>query len=168
MKKILLLVTATVCFTFAANAQNIIIQQNNQSTPPPPQTKVIVIEGDVVRGIEIEVVDNNTIRIENYNSFNVECNYDVLFRISSRVYEKEYPSDPWKPKGDWHEDASYLPHEEQKGTKILKPNVPFVITRKQSIPETIYTTWANEGKIPLMIEYRAGKSEVKSIKCYKF
>jgi hypothetical protein len=160
MKKYLLVLVTTIGCGINGNAQNIIIQQNNQVNKT--EKVYIPIGGDVVRGIEIEILDKDKIRIENFNKFNVECNYSITFSSLVRHLQRQDKYGEWSSQYGWLRNRA---EENQEGTKILLPNKPFILTRKENLQNTegqsgdSYTRTTTYYRT----EYLKGKIEVVSI-----
>ncbi|MDR1679232.1 MAG: hypothetical protein LBR81_05570 [Prevotellaceae bacterium] len=160
MKKYFLI--AFIGFSLSVNAQNIIIQQNNQMQNYTGAKEIIAVGESTTRGIEKEVVDDDNIRLTNQNDFKVECIYEVHFELYKQWY-KDYAYNGWDCVNGNCNPASVF--DIQKGTKVLSPNVPFLLTRKNSNPETEYKM-DSDGKF-LKAEYSKGKAKIISCNCYK-
>jgi len=162
MKKLFLILVALIGFGISANAQNIIIQQNNQINNSNGK-EVIGIKGDVVRGIEVEILNNDSVRVENFNTFAVECEFEIHFEIISRWSKKRYSNSEWWSQSGWERS----PGDVVIGKKVIMPNKPFVFTRgddfffgSKEVPDTY----------DYLKKYEANKAAPKIIKMnfYKF
>jgi len=159
MKKFILILVAVFGFGISANAQNnIIIQQNTNNNQQ--QDRVVVVKEQVVRGIEIEIIDNNTVRIENFNNFNVECEYKIDFVVEQHQYQKHINGDEWQ-----YRMKNGNVGETLEGTKILQPNKPFILKRQKPIPQT---TINQSGSQMYKMEFYVQKPNILKFQCYKF
>jgi hypothetical protein len=162
MKKILAILAVVIGANFSINAQNntVIIQQNSQ-TNKPKEREVIVVKESVVRGIEMEVIDKDNVIITNYNNFKVECEYEIKFSILSKLSYAGYYD--WITHTDW--SINNKKSEIQSGKKVLLPNQPFKLKRKETIPEE---NRYNSGGWSWKEEFSKGNAFIISVKNYKF
>ena len=153
------MLVALVGFGIGINAQNnIIIQQNTNENQQ--NDRVVVVKEEVVRGIETEIINDSTVRIENFNKFSVECKYKVAFPIFQYQYQKHINGEEWiyvMENGNIGETL--------EGIKILQPNKPFILRRKQTVHQT--KIYQRDDQMYKM-EFSAGKPEILVFQCYKF